>query len=78
MEEAVYCVPEVSTRIAPASPANAPETSTPVYRIRMTLIPIEADACGFSPQERSRRPNGVLNTTYQVTNTSTKAISTEG
>jgi hypothetical protein len=34
-------------------------------------MPREADACGFSPQERSRRPNFVL---YRITESTMNRI----
>ena len=44
----------------PPKPAAAHPMAVPVYLMRLTLIPTESAAPGFSPQARRRRPNLVL------------------
>ena len=48
-----------TARNAPASPASAPESSTPWYRNGATRTPSERAASGFSPHDRSRSPHRV-------------------
>ena len=50
----------VVAMIAPANPAKHPEINTPMYRYLNTFNPSESLACGFSPTERKRNPNGRL------------------
>ena len=47
-------------------PASMPASNTPEYLIRLTLTPAASAASGFSPTDRSRSPNGVLYSTYQI------------
>src|SRR6185503_13283979 len=55
-------------------PASTPDNSTPAYLSEATLTPAASAAAGFSPTDRRRRPNGVRYNTYQVSGTSTAAI----
>ena len=59
-------------RKPPPRPARPPETSTAMYLYSRTLTPRDSAAYGFSPQERSRRPKRVRQSTKPVTATRTK------
>jgi hypothetical protein len=50
-------------------PANAPEMITAAYLCRYTFTPRDSAATGFSPQDRSRRPNRVFQSTQKLTGT---------
>ena len=63
---------------APASPASAPQSSTPAVLIRGTESPSAALAAGRSPVARRRRPNGVRKTSQVASGTNSSANSTSG
>src|SRR5437870_10269341 len=60
-------------RYAPPTPASTPESTTPIYRMRLTRTPAASAASGFSPTDLSLSPNGVEYRTYDVKTTTRSA-----
>src|ERR1041385_359885 len=65
-------------RNAPPRPAKPPLMITAMYLYLYTLTPRDSAAIGFSPQERSRRPNAVRHSTHQVPGTRATAMTVSG
>src|SRR6185436_8239630 len=63
---------------APPRDATAPPSKTALQRTRSTAMPTDAAASGFSPTDRTRRPNGVLASVHETANSERIPTSTKG
>ncbi len=55
----------------PARPASTPEITTATNLVRITLMPTDSAAHGFSPTDLSRRPNVVRHSSHHTAGAST-------